>query len=131
MKAIEVSRVSYFQDGDWAVHDINFSVEEGEFVGLSGANGGGKSTLIKLIAGLLKPQTGAITIYGKEPKNCGAIIGYMPQETAHNLSYPILAIDIVKMGFINSEKRYNDHTKLAKEALDKVGIAHLYNRKIG
>ncbi|GHV59439.1 ABC transporter ATP-binding protein [Campylobacterota bacterium] len=131
MKVIEVSNISYFQDGDWAVRDINFSVDEGEFVGLSGANGGGKSTLIKLIAGLLTPQTGEITIYGKKPKNCGAIIGYMPQDTAHNLSYPILAIDVVKMGFLCSEKRYNNQDKLAKIALDKVGIAHLYDRKIG
>ncbi|MDR1910842.1 MAG: metal ABC transporter ATP-binding protein [Helicobacteraceae bacterium] len=128
MAAIEARNVGFFYGGEWVIKDISFSLEIGEFLGVEGPNGGGKSTLIKILAGALTPSEGNVFIFGKTPNKARGLIGYMPQENGGALSFPIRAIDVVKMGFLASKKR---DEKEALEALEKLGAAHLARKKIG
>ncbi|MDR2638262.1 MAG: metal ABC transporter ATP-binding protein [Helicobacteraceae bacterium] len=122
MAAIEAKNLSLFRDGAWAIEDISFSVEIGEFLGIAGPNGGGKSTLIKILAGVLKPDRGEALLFD------GARVGYMPQERGENLSFPISAIEVVEMGFLPDKKRVR---KEALDALDRLGAADLARKRIG
>jgi zinc transport system ATP-binding protein len=131
VKAIEVKNLSYIQNGDCWLEEINFNVEEGEFLAIVGPNGSGKSTLIKLLAGLLTPTKGGINIFGEPVQKYGTTIGYMPQETAHNSDFPIRSIDVVKMGFLSSVIPAREYNFRALKALDMVGAAHLKERRIG
>ena len=78
-----------------AIADVRVEIERGQVFGVVGPNGGGKSTLLKLIAGLLKPDAGTIRLELKRP---GAGVGYMPQHTAANLRFPIKVMDVILMG---------------------------------
>jgi zinc transport system ATP-binding protein len=123
MAAIEARALSLFRDGAWAIEDISFSVETGEFLGVAGPNGGGKSTLIKILAGILKPDRGEALVRGG-----AACVGYMPQERGENLSFPISAIDVVNMGFLPDKKR---DEREAINALERLGALALARKKIG
>jgi zinc transport system ATP-binding protein len=130
MTAIDVKHISVFRDGAWALDDISFELNEREMLGVIGMNGGGKSTLLKTLVGLIKPDKGTLKIFGKSPKDAGSMIGYMQQETAMNLTFPIRAIDVVKMGFLSaySDKKAENG---ALEALDRLGALHLAKKTIG
>lgn len=128
MAAIEAREISFFRDGAWAIEDISFSVEICEFLGIEGPNGGGKSTLIKVLAGILKPDRGEALLFGREARKTPFQIGYMPQERGENLSFPINAIETVKMGFLPNKK---PNEREALDALERLGAAGLARKKIG
>ena len=64
-----------------ALQDINFVIHERDFLGIIGPNGGGKTTLLKIILGLLKPRRGSVTVLGKDPSESRSQIGYVPQKS--------------------------------------------------
>ena len=80
-KCIEVSNVSFSYNGQPVLDNISFSVNTGEYLGIIGPNAGGKTTLIKIILGLLKPDTGTVRIFGQDIKEFKekSLIGYVPQ----------------------------------------------------
>ena len=134
---IEVKNLSFKYSKDYAIKDISFRVEEGDFFAITGPNGGGKSTLIKLILGILKPSSGYIKILD-DLKN-GNDIGYVPQNTNINLDFPITVLDVVLMGNGSKHKKnfklfsikYNNYeVECAKHSLEKVGMANFLNNKI-
>ncbi|MDR2151509.1 MAG: metal ABC transporter ATP-binding protein [Helicobacteraceae bacterium] len=127
MAAIEAKNLCLFRDGAWAIEDITFSVEIGEFVGIEGPNGGGKSTLIKILAGILKPDKGEALLFGAPARSASARIGYMPQERGENLNFPISAIEVVKMGFLPNKPDESE----ALDALERLGALKLARKKIG
>lgn len=126
----------YFKYEDSAkpiLEDINFTIFEKEFVSIIGPNGGGKSTLIKIIIGLLKPDSGKITIFGQDPESIKEKIGYVPQYLNFDQLYPITSIDVVMMGRLNSNfftKFTRKDYEIAKEALNFVGMAGYENKLI-
>jgi zinc transport system ATP-binding protein len=126
LPAVFAENLSVFRDGGWALKSVNFSAEIGEFVSVLGPNGGGKSTFIKALAGLCKPTNGKALIFGKTPVESAKFIGYTPQDTAHNLDFPITAIEIVKMAFL-AEKASK---KKAFEALKMLGAEALAEKKV-
>jgi zinc transport system ATP-binding protein len=67
-KIIEINNLSFAYENQVILKDINLTVEEYDFMAILGPNGGGKTTLLKLINGLLKPTRGSIKVFGKEPK---------------------------------------------------------------
>jgi zinc transport system ATP-binding protein len=78
--------------------DVNFRVNESDFIGVIGPNGGGKTTLLKIILGLIKPSAGRITF---NPGMTGAnSIGYLPQISTGDLSYPVNVTDVVLSGMM-------------------------------
>jgi zinc transport system ATP-binding protein len=88
--------------------DVSFEVYENDFVGLIGPNGGGKTTLLKIILGLLEPTAGEVRIFGKDPVAARSLVGYVPQYSKIDLDYPISALEVVLSGFWGINRSAHD-----------------------
>jgi len=133
--AVQVKDVSFSYDRTAILQDITFTLKQGDFLGIIGPNGGGKTTLLKLMLGILAPDKGEIIVLGKAPHDAKHRIGYVPQYTDFNLRFPVSAIDIVLMGrlrrsLIGRPYSRNDRIK-AEEALDRVGMGVFRQAHIG
>ena len=130
MELINISNLYYKYHKTDVLENINLSIKDDDFLAIIGPNGGGKSTLLKLILGLLTPITGKID---KKLKN--SLIGYVPQNTNLNIDFPITALEIVLMGHIVSKKRIFGYSKediaCAMDSLKKVSMEKFANSKIG
>ena len=80
------------------LEDVNFRVNESDFIGVIGPNGGGKTTLLKLILGLIKPVSGKI-VFNQELTGAGTI-GYLPQISTGDVSYPVNVTDVILSGMM-------------------------------
>ena len=129
---IEVKNLFFRYEKEWVLEDVSFGVNENEFMAIIGPNGGGKTTLLKLLLGFLTPTKGEIKIYSKPPKENRVLIGYVPQHTNFSLDLPITVFDIVLQGRLKANKFF--YNKIDKEEADEVlkilGIYHLKNKKI-
>ena len=95
---IQIKGLSAGYGKELVIEDVDLTVKEGDFLGIIGPNGGGKSTLLKCILGLLEPVKGEIKIYGERPKVGRHFIGYVPQYAVYDQDYPISVWDVVLMG---------------------------------
>ena len=132
---IEVKELSFAYDKELALEDINLSVAERDFLVIIGPNGGGKSTLMKLILGINKTQKGSIKIFGKSFGKNISQIGYVPQNTNVNLHFPIKVIEVVMMGHHSHKPTMfgykKEEIKHAMYVLKQVGMQEYANSKIG
>lgn len=96
--AVEFQSVNFAFDGPNVVEDASFSIEPGDFVSIVGPNGGGKTTLLKLMLGLLKPKSGTVRLFGEFPRTSCPRVGYTPQFLTVDFSFPISVLDVVLMG---------------------------------
>ncbi|PKL51685.1 MAG: metal ABC transporter ATP-binding protein [Nitrospira bacterium HGW-Nitrospira-1] len=99
--AIDISNVSVTISDKEILKNINISLEEGHFLGIVGPNGGGKTTLIKVILGLIKPTSGSVSIFGAPPDSLilgNGFFGYLPQHQNIDPNFPATSLDIVLMG---------------------------------
>ena len=132
MNAVEVKHLYFKYENEWVLEDISFTLKDKEFLAIIGPNGGGKTTLLKILLGFLKPSKGEVLIYSKPPKKAREIIGYVPQHTNFSLDIPITVFDIVLQGRLKKKKFFyskEDKSK-AEEIMDKLGILEFKNRKI-
>ena len=131
---IKIRNLNFSYDRQVVLEDINLDYSSDEFLAIIGPNGGGKSTLLKLILGLLKPQSGEIKLFGKEPSDVSKFIGYVPQNFLSNQSFPMMVLEVVLMGLID-KKIFGFYSKdekaLALSALEKVGMSEFANARIG
>ncbi len=115
--------------------DINLELKKGDFMAMIGPNGGGKTTLLKLMLGLLSPDTGSIRIFGKPPRAVSHRIGYVPQDVHINQRFPISVLDVVLMGRLKPGGRWPRHSSgdriRAHKALDKMEMGVHCDRRIG
>jgi zinc transport system ATP-binding protein len=81
-----------------ALENINLTIEAGSFTGIIGPNGGGKTTLLKVMLGLLKPWSGQVRIFGQNPQHNRRLIGYVPQAATINRKFPISVRQVVSLG---------------------------------
>lgn len=116
VEALNIEEVYVNFNGFSILEDINLSIKENDFLAIIGPNGGGKSTLLKTILGLIKPNKGNIHIFGENLKNNGNLIGYLPQHTFFDLHFPITVYEVTLMG------RYNGFFKGYKEKDEKAVI---------
>ena len=132
---IELSRVSFAFNGQTVLDQVDISITAGDFMAMIGPNGGGKTTLLKLVLGLLKPNTGTVRVLGQPPGRLSHRIGYVPQNTHINPEFPISALDVVLMGQLQPGNRRIRHSKkdcvAAHEALNRMGMGANCERRIG
>jgi zinc transport system ATP-binding protein len=114
---IEVENLSFHFDGGPAVLEgVNLEIAAGDFASVIGPNGGGKTTLVKLIVGLLTPTTGWVRIFGLPPAKARPRIGYMPQHAMMDPRFPVRAADVVLMGRLGSGRRFGNYSRADREA---------------
>lgn len=103
MTVVEVSGVDFGYDGETVLSEVSFSVAQGDFVALVGPNGGGKTTLLKLVLGLLKPRAGRVLLFGQPPERVRSRVGYLPQHALLDPSFPVSVLDVVLMGRLGAD----------------------------
>lgn len=116
------------------LENVSFVIKPGEFVGIFGPNGGGKTTLLKLLLGFLKPLKGSLEILGESPKVSREKMGYVPQISHLDKQFPITVLEVVMMGCLDKSP-WHSYTKDAKEksreALAEVGMLDFQNNSFG
>ena len=130
--AVDIRHLYFRYDQEYVLEDITAQIYDKEYIAIIGPNGGGKSTLLKLILGLLEPTKGEIYLYGKPPALNKKIIGYLPQNINFNLDIPLSAKSVILQGRLGPNKFYydeKDYEALEKIA-DKLQIRHLLEKKI-
>lgn len=132
--ALEVHDLTVAYRKQPVLWDIDFSVPEGQLVGIVGPNGAGKSTLIKAILGLVPPASGWVKIYGKPYAAQRHLVGYVPQRESVDWDFPIDALDVVLMGRYGhvgiGRRPSRQDREIAMECLRQVGMADFAHRQI-
>ncbi len=135
MPVLQISNLTFAYERQVVLEDINIEIEEKDFMAIIGPNGGGKSTLLKLILGINSHKKGSIQVLGLAPKKSLKHIGYVPQNTNINTDFPIKVIEIVMMGHVDGKRPlfgYGKHEILcAMGALKQVGMANFAQTKVG
>jgi zinc transport system ATP-binding protein len=115
--------------------DVNFSIRQGDYIGLVGPNGSGKSTLIRCILGLLRPAKGTVSLFGNDAllMKDREKIGYLPQRIDFfNPRFPSTVVEIISQGLISERKAGGEHRRARIDnMLDILEISGLRNRLIG
>ncbi len=132
---IEFKSVSFGYDKGLVLQDVNLKIKRNDFIAIIGPNGGGKSTFLKLLAGLLTPSAGSILIHGKPPYQQVGKIGYVPQITNFDKDFPISTLEVVLGGTINQLPWYGRFTETqknqAKQMLKELKLENVENRPFG
>jgi len=135
MKIVSISDLWVYRGEHAVLEDINLDLEEDDFLGLIGPNGGGKSTLLKVMLGLIKPDRGKVQVFGLAPQEARGRVGYMPQKTLFDQGFPVKALEVVLMGRYSRAgllRRYGPKDReAALQALVAVGMKDLAGREIG
>ena len=133
--AIEVEGVSFSFEKTEVLKDVSFRLKQGEFLGIIGPNGGGKTTLVKLMLGLLQPDRGTIRILGMEPNAASRRVGYVPQSMELSRAFPISVLEVAFMGRLSRARigrRYTrEDEEKVRQALEKVGMWPHRHKHVG
>lgn len=125
---IRVDSLHFSYDKSLILEQVSFEVKAGQFIGIFGPNGGGKTTLLKLLMGFLEPLTGSITLCEKSPKCARSHLAYVPQIARFDRQFPLTVFDLVKMGLLRKTSFFGSLAKAdqekALEALEKVDLLH-------
>ncbi len=130
--AVEMQNISLNFNKQPILQDINLSIRLNDFLAIIGPNGGGKSTLLKIILGLLKADQGTLSVFGNKPGNPHNPIGYLPQHVSFDPDFPINVFDTVLSGrYHGLLKNYNveDREKVFT-ALEEVGMTEMVDRQM-
>ncbi len=132
--AISINELFFKYEKEFVLENINLEVKEKDFLTILGPNGGGKSTLLKLILGINPLKKGDISIFGNKLIQELPNLGYVPQNTNINLNFPISTIEVVMMGQNNIKKRFFGYKKEEKikalEVLKKVNMQDFANARV-
>ncbi|MCF6177205.1 MAG: ABC transporter ATP-binding protein [Victivallaceae bacterium] len=125
---IKISNLDFsYESGKQVLSNVNLRIKKDELTCIVGPNGGGKTTLLNLILGLLVPDYGTIAVLGEPPLKARQRIGYMPQYFSLDQNFPITALEVVVMGKLHSSfwGSYSKADKrAAHDALAKIDLAH-------
>lgn len=129
---LQLENVEFSYDGRQALRNVNFELHESDFVGIIGPNAGGKTTLLKLILGLLRPDSGRITVFGRTPREARGMVGYVPQYARFDRSFPIRVGDAVATGALGrGGPGRGDVAAAVAAALERVELTGVADRQIG
>jgi len=121
--AISLEAVSFAYESDPVLSDVTLTLRQGSFSCIVGPNGGGKTTMFRLVLGLLKPSKGVVRVLGLSPAHARVKMGYVPQDFAYDKRFPMLVSDVVRMGCLNAPAGMSDAERIER-ALTTVGLAH-------
>ena len=128
---VSFRKVNFSYDGEPVLADVSFDIRREEFVSVVGPNGGGKTSLLLLTLGMLKPMSGTVQVFGCPPERERSRMGYVPQFTRFDPLFPVTVMDVVQMGRLGrfSTGPYRGEDRAAAfSALEKVGLPELRRR---
>lgn len=132
---IKIENLSAGYDRKTVLHDINLEISEKDFLGIIGPNGGGKTTLMKVILGLLKPSEGKITFYDNGMPVEQLEIGYLPQYNSIDKKFPISIYEVILSGLNRQKSLFSrftkEHHERVKETISMMGLEGMENKPIG
>lgn len=133
---IELINVDAGYNGKVVLNHVNFKVFQNDFVGIIGPNGGGKTTLLKVILGLIPPVSGSVNYYFPESKgNNNSKIGYLPQFSEVDKKFPISVLEVAQSGLLSNKNFLRlfsrDEKKNAIHLLEDMGLGKEINSQIG
>ena len=133
---LEIEDLWVKYDGTTVLEAVNLSLYHRDFLGIIGPNGGGKTTLLRAILGLVNPSRGRVRIMGKDSANNGReLIGYVPQYSLFDRDFPVSVRDVVLMGSSGAKRLFHGYRTTdidaAREALESVGMLEFQDRQIG
>lgn len=135
VEIVTLENIWVHYDGVPILEDINLSINKNDFLGIIGPNGGGKTTLLKVILGLIVPTQGKVSVLGENPDKVRTKIGYISQHNLFDHDFPASVWDVVLMGRcgkVGLFRRYNkEDYHIASEALQKVNMLDYRQRQIG
>jgi zinc transport system ATP-binding protein len=132
---LSLEEVSFSYDNQLVLDHVSVGLLENEFVAVFGPNGGGKTTLLKLILGFLRPSRGRVSLFGESPEKTRHHIGYVPQVLRFDKDFPTSVLEVVMMGALSRLSWYGAFPKGTKEkalaSLERVGLAHKAQSSFG
>ena len=132
---VDIHDVTFAYNGETILDSVNLAIPSGDLMAMIGPNGGGKTTLLRLILGLLNPLRGTIRVMGRSARQASSSVGYVPQNVHINNSFPITAMDVVLMGKLGPKTRWTRRSaadrKEAHATLEKMEMAAYADKKIG
>jgi len=127
---VEIKSLFAGYNDESVICNICLDIYQGDFIGLIGPNGGGKTTLLKTILGLLEPQQGQIRVMGKAPKSGRSQIGYVPQFSVFDSDFPITVKDVVRMGRLSNKRLFRPFNQEDDQIVDeKLAWVNLLDQK--
>ncbi len=132
---IEIEHLSAGYEGKQVLHDVNLTIYQDDYLGIIGPNGGGKTTLMRLILGLMRPTEGSIRYFrdGKEVKEI--TMGYLPQYNALDRQFPISVYEVVLSGLSKTKGLFCRYTKAQHQqvaaTLEHLQLTDLKDKPIG
>lgn len=136
---IELSNVCFsynYNESDYVIKDVSLQIHKGDYVGIIGPNGGGKSTLLKLMLGLLQPQKGQVKLFDTSIQKFQnwSKIGYVPQKNQIDINFPVSVEEVVAMGRYGKRGLFhfptNEDREKTMQALQQVDMVDYKNRQI-
>lgn len=132
---VDLKKVSFAYHDTSVLTDVSFQILPGEYIGIIGPNGGGKTTLLKLIMGFLKPTSGNISVFGLPPQQAIHQIGYVPQSLRYDKQFPISVFELVLSGRLSKLPWYGIYSKEDTDAalsiLQRVGLLDYKDNAFG
>lgn len=128
---VELKNIAAAYDGVTVLHDVNLTIREKDFIGIIGPNGGGKTTLLKVTLGLLKPTKGEVVYHGAKH----SLFGYLPQNNRFDARFPISVREVVLSGLLSEKGIFQKYTRQDKDKADELlalyGMGDFRKRPIG
>lgn len=133
--AVELRGVSFSYGHTPVLEDVDLAAEKGRFLGVIGPNGGGKTTLLKLVLGLLEPDAGEVRVLGRRPAEARGRVGYVPQHARFAADLPVRVRDVVLMGRLGPGLRVaswsEEDRAAARTAMERTELLELADRPAG
>ncbi|MDR1381005.1 MAG: metal ABC transporter ATP-binding protein [Tannerella sp.] len=134
-KRIEIRNVTVMYDTKPVLRDIDLDVLESDFLGITGPNGGGKTTLLKVVLGLMKPVAGSISFFDCGKPVSSLKMGYLPQVNPIDKRFPISVYEVIASGLAGAKPRFRDFTASQKdrirEIMARMGLESFSKRAVG